>query len=160
MRGRRGVCICTWRKFRGRCLSGRRRHTPTTEGGGSGVVVQLKRNFHCFKKDFYGGFIPDSSVPCGGGDGGGDRLHTSMSMQHFNAEHFIMVGQAPPYDRSANRKTVVVNRPKKSGGITIAIHRKPHTVLRCLVVQPRTVFDNAPCLKLSVDGYICERIFP
>ena len=86
------------------------------------------------------------------GEGGG-RLHTSMSMQHFNAEPFMMVGQAPPYDRSANRKTVVVNRPKKSGGITIAIHRKPHTVLRCLAVQPRTVFDNAPCLKLSVDGY-------
>ena len=38
--------------------------------------------------------------------------------------------------------------------LIIAIHRKPHTVLRCLVVQPRTVFDNAPCLKLSVDGYI------
>ena len=37
--------------------------------------------------------------------------------------------------------------------LIIAIHRKPHTVLRCLVVQPRTVFDNAPCLKLSVDGY-------
>ena len=26
------------------------------------MVVQLKRNFHCFKKDFYGGFIPDSSA--------------------------------------------------------------------------------------------------
>ena len=45
--------------------------------------------------------------PCGGGDGGGVRLHTSMSMQHFNAEPFMMVGQAPPYDRSANRKTAV-----------------------------------------------------
>ena len=44
-----------------------------------------------------------SPSPCGGGDGGGVRLHTSMSMQHFNAEPFIMVGQAPPYDRSANR---------------------------------------------------------
>ena len=41
-------------------------------------------------------------------------------------------------------------------GVCIAIHRKPHTVLRCLAVQPRTVFDNAPCLKLSVDGYIWE----
>ena len=37
----------------------------------------------------------------------------------------------------------------------IAIHRKPHTVLRRLAVQPRTVFGDAPCLKLSVDGYIC-----
>ncbi|WP_298079363.1 hypothetical protein [uncultured Cardiobacterium sp.] len=36
----------------------------------------------------------------------------------------------------------------------IAIHRKPHTVLRRLAVQPRTVFGDAPCLKLSVDGYI------
>ena len=35
----------------------------------------------------------------------------------------------------------------------IAIHRKPHTVLRRLAVQPRTVFGDAPCLKLSVDGY-------
>ena len=38
-------------------------------------------------------------------------------------------------------------------GYFIAIHRKPHTVLRRLAVQPRTVFDDAPCLKLSVDGY-------
>ena len=36
----------------------------------------------------------------------------------------------------------------------IAIHRKPHTVLRRLAVQPRTVFGDAPCLKLSVDGYM------
>ena len=36
----------------------------------------------------------------------------------------------------------------------IAIHRKPHTVLRRLAVQLRTVFGDAPCLKLSVDGYI------
>ena len=36
---------------------------------------------------------------------------------------------------------------------TIAIHRKPHTVLRRFAVQPRTVFSGAPCLKLSVDGY-------
>ena len=36
----------------------------------------------------------------------------------------------------------------------IAIHRKPHTVLRCLAVQLRTVFGDAPCLKLSVDGYM------
>ena len=35
----------------------------------------------------------------------------------------------------------------------IAIHRKPHTVLRRLAVQMRTVFGDAPCLKLSVDGY-------
>ena len=35
----------------------------------------------------------------------------------------------------------------------IAIHRKPHTVLRRFAVQPRTVFSGAPCLKLSVDGY-------
>ena len=35
----------------------------------------------------------------------------------------------------------------------IAIHRKPHTVLRRLAVQLRTVFGDAPCLKLSVDGY-------
>ena len=27
-------------------------------------------------------------------------------MQHFDAEPFMMVGQAPPYDRSANRTTV------------------------------------------------------
>ena len=71
MRGRRGVCICTWRKFRGRCLSGRRRHTPTTEGGGSGVVVRLKRNLHCFKRGFYGEFIPDSSAAKRGGSGRG-----------------------------------------------------------------------------------------
>ena len=37
--------------------------------------------------------------------------------------------------------------------VCIAIHRKPHTVLRRLAVQPRTVFGDAPCLKLSVDGY-------
>ena len=36
----------------------------------------------------------------------------------------------------------------------IAIHRKPHTVLRRFAVQPRTAFSGAPCLKLSVDGYI------
>ena len=35
----------------------------------------------------------------------------------------------------------------------IAIHRKPHTVLRRFAVQPRTAFSGAPCLKLSVDGY-------
>ena len=35
----------------------------------------------------------------------------------------------------------------------IAIHQKPHTVLRRLAVQMRTVFGGAPCLKLSVDGY-------
>ena len=28
-----------------------------------------------------------------------------------------------------------------------------YTVLRRLAVQPRTVFGDAPCLKLSVDGY-------
>ena len=39
-------------------------------------------------------------------------------------------------------------------GDIIAIHRKPHTVLRRLAVQLRTVFGDAPCLKLSVDGYI------
>ena len=38
----------------------------------------------------------------------------------------------------------------------IAIHRKPHTVLRRLAVQPRTAFGDAPCLKLSVDGYILQ----
>ena len=38
--------------------------------------------------------------------------------------------------------------------VNIAIHRKPHTVLRRLAVQLRTVFGDAPCLKLSVDGYI------
>ena len=35
----------------------------------------------------------------------------------------------------------------------IAIHQKPHTVLRRPAVQMRTVFGGAPCLKLSVDGY-------
>ena len=39
----------------------------------------------------------------------------------------------------------------------IAIHRKPHTVLRRFAVQPRTVFGDAPCLKLSVDGYIIDK---
>ena len=39
----------------------------------------------------------------------------------------------------------------------IAIHRKPHTVLRRLAVQMRTVFGDAPCLKLSVDGYKAKR---
>ena len=39
----------------------------------------------------------------------------------------------------------------------IAIHRKPHTVLRRLAVQKRTVFGDAPCLKLSVDGYSNRR---
>ena len=38
----------------------------------------------------------------------------------------------------------------------IAIHRKPHTVLRRFAVQPRTVFSGAPCLKLSVDDYRCR----
>jgi len=38
--------------------------------------------------------------------------------------------------------------------LIITIHRKPHTVLRRLAVQPRTVFGDTPCLKLSVDGYI------
>ena len=42
---------------------------------------------------------------------------------------------------------------KKYSGLSIAIHRKPHTVLRRFAVQPRTVFSGAPCLKLSVDGY-------
>ena len=42
------------------------------------------------------------------------------------------------------------NRQKSN----IAIHRKPHTVLRRFAVQPRTVFSGAPCLKLSVDGYM------
>ncbi len=37
--------------------------------------------------------------------------------------------------------------------LIITIHRKPHTVLGRLAVQPRTVFGDAPCLKLSVDGY-------
>ena len=41
-----------------------------------------------------------------------------------------------------------------TAAIVIAIHRKPHTVLRRLAVQPRTAFGDAPCLKLSVDGYI------
>ena len=51
----------------------------------------------------------------------------------------------------------------------IAIHRKPHTVLRrrpgtrkieepffreTRAVQRRTAFSGAPCLKLSVYGYI------
>ena len=40
---------------------------------------------------------------------------------------------------------------------SIAIHRKPHTVLRRFAVQPRTAFSGAPCLKLSVDGYIADR---
>ena len=39
----------------------------------------------------------------------------------------------------------------------IAIHRKPHTVLRRFAVQPRTVFSGAPCLKLSVDGHSFEK---
>ena len=47
--------------------------------------------------------------------------------------------------------------PKASYGVAplrrIAIHRKLHTVLRRLTVQPRTVFGDASCLKLSVDGY-------
>ena len=43
---------------------------------------------------------------------------------------------------------------KATGSVlSIAIHRKPHTVLRRLAVQPRTVFGDVPCLKLSVDGY-------
>ena len=42
----------------------------------------------------------------------------------------------------------------------IAIHRKPHTVLRRLAVQKRTVFGDAPCLKLSVDGYINLKTLP
>ena len=37
--------------------------------------------------------------------------------------------------------------------VCIAIHRKLHTVLRCLAVQMRTVFGSAPCLKLSVYRY-------
>ena len=44
-------------------------------------------------------------------------------------------------------------RPPVAGAVRIAIHRKPHTVLRRLAVQKRTVFGDAPCLKLSVDGY-------
>jgi len=37
--------------------------------------------------------------------------------------------------------------------LSIAIHRKLHTVLRRLAVQKRTVFGDAPCLKLSVYRY-------
>ena len=43
------------------------------------------------------------------------------------------------------------------GRNVIAIPRKPHTVLRRLAVQPRTVFGDAPCLKFSVDGYSVRR---
>ena len=32
------------------------------------MVVRLKRNLHCFKRGFYGEFIPDSRA-CGGGEG-------------------------------------------------------------------------------------------
>jgi len=35
----------------------------------------------------------------------------------------------------------------------MAIHRKPHTVLRRFAVLNCTVFSGAPCLKLSVNGY-------
>jgi len=35
----------------------------------------------------------------------------------------------------------------------IAIPRKPHTALHLLAVQMRTVFVDATCLKLSVEGY-------
>ena len=52
----------------------------------------------------------------------------------------------------AARAVPVPQREGDIGGF-IAIHRKPHTVLRRLAVQPRTVFGDAPCLKLSVDGY-------
>ena len=41
----------------------------------------------------------------------------------------------------------------KRSSVCIAIHRKPHTVLRRLAVQLRTVFGDAPCLKPPVDGY-------
>ena len=40
---------------------------------------------------------------------------------------------------------------------SIAIHRKPHTVLRRLAVQLRTVFGDAPCLKLSVYRYTYQQ---
>ena len=54
----------------------------------------------------------------------------------------------------------------------IAIHRKPHAVLRRLMgtlkiaalflretraVQLRTAFSDASCLKLSVNGYITQK---
>ena len=45
------------------------------------------------------------------------------------------------------------NSIAKMDGVFIAIHRKPHTVLRRFAVQPRTVFSDAPCLRLSVYGY-------
>ena len=45
------------------------------------------------------------------------------------------------------------NSIAKMDGVFIAIHRKPHTVLRRFAAQPRTVFSGAPCLKLSEDGY-------
>ena len=41
--------------------------------------------------------------------------------------------------------------------VCIAIHRKLHTVLRCLAVQMRTVFGSAPCLKLSVYRYTYQQ---
>ena len=41
----------------------------------------------------------------------------------------------------------------------LAIHRKPHTVLP-RAIQPRTAFSGAPCLKLSVDGYINLKTLP
>ena len=60
-------------------------------------------------------------------------------------------------------------RGRFGGVMRIAIHRKPHTVLRRLTghpkkmakpffretraVQPRTVFSGAPCLKFSADDY-------
>ena len=55
----------------------------------------------------------------------------------------------PTYDR-----IIHLNHATSVGRPFIAIHRKPHTVLRRLAVQPRTVFGDAPCLKLSVDGYM------
>ena len=50
-----------------------------------------------------------------------------------------------------------VLRKKRDSGV-IAFHRKFHTVLRCLAVQPRTVFGSAPCLKFSVKGYTPDSV--
>ena len=46
--------------------------------------------------------------------------------------------------------------------VIIAIPRKPHTALHLLAVQMRTVFVDAPCLRLSVYRYIssCQHLQP
>ena len=117
-------------------MSGRRRHTPTTEGGGSGVVVRLKRNLHCFKRGFYGEFIPDSSVRSEGGSGRGcekprsDRIQNELQTRPSACYRGFLfaTGSAPACSsrlRHGCRRHILTTRTLQN--LAIAIHRKSQT---------------------------------